>query len=323
MSRKQIVALVFSLVVVGCLVSCNKTTSDFELTDLFQITQLLTKDPVATSIYPQVWIDTTSHAQHVHKASTSAGSISPQDYWVEILAHERRVPSSADSCRPDDYNQSDPCKDIQIDGNGRAHVQNALIFDSLACRYHIISEADQSIITKDVVYTGTMRAMMAKLGGDGEAYHGWSLYAIGAESQRSAINSAQPVIDSVVIEWGDQRFVSIGKPGSQRYVPKAQLPRIGRGESVNITAYASTADAQNIPIDAYIHRSLNGIMTHDRMDNFGNGKFAYDGLEESSGGETGTFSQIVIEVFNPVALRDTNVKAFGNVIWAVSYRVGG
>jgi hypothetical protein len=319
MYRKSIVVLA-ALIVVALLPACNEKTDDEQLTDIYQITQLLSHETVAMSIYPQIWIDTTIRAPLTAKVTSGAGTITPEDYWVEIVSHKRSVASAKDSCLADEYNQDDPCKEIQIAGNGRAHVRNAQIRDSLVCRYHIINQADHSVITKDVTFSGNLWAMMAKLSPNDSPYRGWSLYAVGAQWQRGSVNASTPTLDSVVLVWSNLRYVSRAKPANHRYVPVLQLPRISPGEAVTVTAYADARDADITPIDGYIHYSINGVMKHDRMAGLGSGRFEYD-LYENSAGQVGTNSQIVIELFHPLALRDSNAQVFGNVIWAITYKI--
>jgi hypothetical protein len=308
------------LVVVALWVGCSNKTSDFQLTDLYQITQLLTRDAVATSIYPQVWLDVTNRASQATSAALGAESITPQDYWVEIISHKRTIPSAPDSCHEDDLNQDNPCAEIQVDASRRAHVRNATIMDSLVCQYHIIDAVTKAVTIKNATYFENMSAMMAKFSSDDAAYRGWSLYAIGGQWQRSSNNAASPFLDSVVLEWASQRLVS--RPGIRSpYLPVQQIPHITRGEPVTVDVYANTADAALIPEDIYVHYEINGVMKHFAMEDFGDGHFSYSDMAESSASEAGTCSQIVIEAFHPVALRDANVNAFGNFIWAIPYRV--
>jgi hypothetical protein len=318
LGRKIFVMIV--LVVLALWAGCSDKTSDYELTDLYQITQLLTRDAVATSIYPQVWLDTTYRAPRTTSAVLGAEAITPQDYWMEIVSHKRTIPSANDSCLADDLNADNPCAEIKVDATRRAHVRNATIRDSLVCRYHIIDAATQSVTVKDVSYIESLFAMMAKFNPDDAAFRGWSLYAIGGQWQRSSIGASSPVIDSVVLEWADQRLVS--RPGIRTpYLPVQQIPRVSRDEPVTVDVYASRLDASAIPTDIYVHYEINGVMRHFAMDDYGGGHFGYGNLVESSAGETGSCSQIVIEAFHPVALRNANPNAFGNFIWAISYRI--
>jgi hypothetical protein len=316
--RKILVITV--LVAIAFLAGCSDKTTDYERTDLYQIAQLLTLDAVATSIYPQVWLDSTNRASQTNSAALGAKSITPQDYWVEIVSHKRTIPSATDSCLADDLNQSNPCAEIRVDASRRAHVRNATIMDSLVCRYHIIDAVTQSVTIKDVTYFENLSAMMAKFSSDDAAYRGWSLYAIGGQWQRSTKNAASPVLDSVVLEWADQRLVSRPKVKSA-YLPVQQIPRISRSEPVTVDVYASTLDGALIPEDIYVHYKINGAMKHFVMDDLGGGHFGYGDMAESSAGEAGSCSQIVIEAFNPAALRNADVNTFGNFIWAISYRV--
>jgi hypothetical protein len=308
------------LVVVALWAGCSNKTTDFQLTDLYQITQLLNGDAVASSIYPQIWLDVTSRASRTTAAVLSA-QITPQDYWVEVVSHKRTIPSANDSCRADDLNQANPCAEIQVDATRRAHVRNAIIRDSLVCKYHIIDAATQSVTTKSVTYGVDLPAMMAKFSPDDAAYRGWSLYAIGGQWQRSSYNAASPVLDSVVLEWANQRLVSRPRVKSP-YLPVEQLPRISRDEPVTVDVYANTADEGAVPEDIYVHYKINGVMKHFAMDDLGDGHFSYGDMAESSAGQVGTCSQIVIEAFNPAALRNANVNTFGNFIWAITYRIG-
>jgi hypothetical protein len=316
--RKIFVIIV--LVGVALWIGCSNKTSDYERTDLYQITQLLTRDAVATSIYPQVWLDVTDRSSQATLTALGGQSITPQDYWVEIVAHRRTIPSATDSCLADDLNQDNPCAEIQVDASRRAHVRNATIADSLVCRYHIIDAVTKSITIKNVTYSENLFAMMAKFNPDDAAYRGWSLYAIGGQWQRSSNAVQSPVLDSVVIQWADQRQVSRPKAKSA-YLPVQQLPRISRGEPVTVDVYANKLDASLIPEDVYVHYEINGVMKHFAMEDLGDGHFGYSGMVESSAGEAATCSQIVIEAFHPAALRDSNPNIFGNYIWAISYRV--
>ncbi len=316
--RKILVITV--LVVVALWAGCSDKTSDYQLTDLYQITQLLTRDAVATSIYPQIWLDVTNRALQTAPAALGAESITPQDYWVEIVSHKRTIPSATDSCLADDLNQDNPCAEIQVDASRRAHVRNATIMDSLVCRYHIIDAVTKSVTIKDVTYFENLPAMMVKFSSDDAAYRGWSLYAIGGQWQRSTKNAASPVLDSVVLEWADQRLVSRPKVKSA-YLPAQQIPRISRSEPVTIDVYANPADDALVPEDIYVHYEINGVMEHFAMEDLGDGHFSYSDMAESSAGEAGACSQIVIEAFHPAALRDANVNTFGNFIWAISYRI--
>jgi hypothetical protein len=54
------------LVVAALWVGCSDKTSDLQFTDLYQITQFLTNDAVAKSIYPQVWVDITNRFAQAH-----------------------------------------------------------------------------------------------------------------------------------------------------------------------------------------------------------------------------------------------------------------
>jgi hypothetical protein len=308
------------LVAMALWAGCSDKTSDYERTDLYQITQLLNHDPVATSIYPQVWLDTTSRASRTTSAALGAESITPQDYWVEIVSHKRTIPSATDSCHADDLNQDNPCAEIQVDASRRAHVRNATIMDSLVCRYHIIDDATKSVTIKDVTYFENLPAMMAKFSSDNAAYRGWSLYAIGGQWQRSSKDAASPVLDSVVLEWADQRLVSRPRVKSA-YLPVEQIPHISRSEPVTVDVYANTADDALVPEDIYVHYKINGVMKHFAMEDLGDGHFGYSNMVESSAGEVGACSQIVIEAFHPAALRNANVNTFGNFIWAISYRI--
>ena len=313
--------LVLTVLVVAALwVGCSDKTSDLQFTDLYQITQFLTNDAVAKSIYPQVWLDITNRDSLTTSAALGAESITPQDYWVEIVSHKRTIPSATDSCLADDLNQDNPCAEIRVDASRRAHVRNATIMDSLVCRYHIIDAVTQSVTTKNVTYSEKLFAMMAKFNPDDAPYRGWSLYAIGGQWQRSSNNASSPVLDSVVLEWADQRLVSRPKVKSP-YLPVQQIPRISSGEPVTVDVYANTADAESLPEDIYVHYEINGVMKHFAMDDLGGGHFGYSDMAESSAGTAGSYSQIVIEAFHPVALRDTNPNNFGNFIWAISYRV--
>ncbi|MCX6831305.1 MAG: hypothetical protein NT028_04115 [candidate division Zixibacteria bacterium] len=315
--RKILVITVSVVVALGA--GCSDKTSDYERTDLYQITQLLTRDAVATSIYPQVWLDVTNRALQTTSAALGAESITPQDYWVEIVSHKRTIPSATDSCLADDLNQDNPCAEIQVDASRRAHVRNATIMDSLVCRYHIIDAVTQSVTIKNVTYFENLFAMMAKFNPDDAAYRGWSLYAISGHWQRSSNNAASPVLDSVVLEWADQRLVSRPKVKSA-YLPVQQIPHISRSEPVTVDVYANTVDEGLVPEDIYVHYEINGVMKHFAMEDLGDGHF-YSDIAESSAGEAGICSQIVIEAFHPVALRDANPNTFGNFIWAISYRV--
>jgi hypothetical protein len=315
--RKILVITISVVVALGA--GCSDKTSDYERTDLYQITQLLTRDAVATSIYPQVWLDTTDLAEPTMSAALGSGSITPQDYWVEIVSHKRTIPSATDSCHADNLNQDNPCAEIQVDASRRAHVRNATIMDSLVCRYHIIDAVTKSVTVKDVTYFENLFAMMAKFNSDDAAYRGWSLYAISGQWQRSSNNAASPVLDSVVLEWADQRLVSRPRVKSP-YLPVQQIPRISRSEPVTVDVYANTADAESLPEDIYVHYEINGVMKHFAMEDLGDGHF-YSDIAESSAGEAGSCSQIVVEAFHPVALRDANPNNFGNFIWAISYRV--
>jgi len=308
------------LLVAALWAGCSDKTTDYERTDLYQISQLLTLDAVATSIYPQVWLDVTNPASRTTSAALGTESITPQDYWVEIVSRKRTIPSATDSCLADDLNQNNPCAEIQVDASRRAHVRNATIMDSLVCRYHIIDAVTQSVTIKNVTYFENLFAMMAKFNPDDAAYRGWSLYAIGGQWQRSSNNASSPVLDSLVLEWADQRLVSRPKVKSP-YLPVQQIPRIGRDEPVTVDVYANTADAESIPQDIYVHYEINGLMKHFAMDDLGDGHFGYSDMVESSAVGAGTCSQIVIEAFHPVALRDANPNNFGNFIWAISYRI--
>ncbi len=299
---------------------CSDKTSDYQLTDLYQITQLLNNDAVATSIYPQTWIDTTSRVSRRAPTALAAESITPDDYWVEIVAHKRTVPTATDSCLADELNQDDPCAEIQVDATRRAHVRNATIRDSLVCQYHIIDAATQAVTTKSVTFTESLMAMMAKFSGDDAAYRGWSLYAIGSQWQRYTNNASAPVIDSVVLQWAGEKLVSRPRVKAT-YLPLENLPRISRGEPVIINVYANTADQSSVPEDVYLHYEIDGVMRHFLMDDEGSGHFSYVDMEESSAGPAGSCSQIVIEAFHPSALRDATVTTFANFIWAITYRI--
>jgi hypothetical protein len=313
--------LVITIIVVAAIwAGCTDKTTDYQLTDLYQISQLLTYDAVATSIYPQVWLDVTNRAPSTTSAALGAESITPQDYWVEIVSHKRTIPTATDSCRPDDLNQDNPCAEIQVDASRRAHVRNATIMDSLVCRYHIIDDVTKSVTIKDITYFENLFAMMAKFSSDNAAYRGWSLYAIGGQWQRSSNNVAAPILDSVVLEWASQRLVSRPKVKSA-YLPLEQIPRINIDEPVTVDVYANTTDDALIPEDIYVHYEINGVMKHFAMEDLGDGHFGYGNMYESSAGEVGSCSQIVIEAFHPLALRDSNPNNFGNFIWAISYRI--
>jgi hypothetical protein len=317
---RRIISVMVILLVVALWLSCSKETPDYQLTDLYQITQLLTRDVVATSIYPQTWLDIINRDPRIVSAALGAESITPQDYWVEIISHKRTIPSAPDSCLADDLNPDNPCAEIKVDETRRAHVRNATIMDSLVCRYHIIDATTQAVTTKDVTYFENLSAMMAKFNPDDAAFRGWSLYAIGGQWQRSSNNVQSPVLDSVVVEWADQRLVSRPKIKSP-YLPLQALPRISRDESVTVDVYANTLDRSLIPEDIYLHYEINGVMQHFAMEDLGDGHFSYSDMLESSAGSLNTYSQIVIEAFHPVALRDSNPNNFGNFIWAISYRV--
>ncbi len=322
MTYKKILILpAIALIAAVAVMSCNKKVNDFERTDLYQISQLLNNDQVATSIYPAVWLDTISRAPQAPKVASGAGTITPDDYWVDVIAHSRSIPTANDSCRPDDLNQDNPCAEIQIEGNGRAHVRTAKMRDSLVCRYNIINALDHSVTTKNVTFVGNYWAMMAKLNSDNSAYRGWSLYAVGAQWQHVSMNTQAPIIDSVVLKWADQRFVTYGNPSRHRYLPLKNFPHIPPGEYIDIEVYAPGLDPDLRPQDGYIHYSVNGVMRRDVMDTYGDGVFTYDALVERSGATVGTCSQIVIEVFDPQSLRDTNAGLFGDAIIAVSYRI--
>jgi hypothetical protein len=310
------------LVVAALWVGCSDKTSDLQFTDLYQITQFLTNDAVAKSIYPQVWLDITNRDSLTTSAALGAESITPQDYWVEIVSHKRTITSASDSCLADELNQANPCAEIQVDASRRAHVRNATIMDSLVCRYHIIDAVTKSVTIKNVTYFENLFAMMAKFSSDNAAYRGWSLYAIGGQWQRSSNNAPSPVLDSVIItpEWADQRTISRPRVKSP-YLPVQQIPRISRDEPVTVDVYANTLDDALIPEDIYLHYEINGVMKHFAMEDLGDGHFSID-MVESSSGEVGSNSQIVIEAFHPAALRDANVNTFANFIWAISYRVG-
>jgi hypothetical protein len=107
------------------------------------------------------------------------------------------------------------------------------------------------------------------------------LYAIGGQWQRSSNNASTPVLDSVVLEWADQRLVSRPRSGSP-YLPVEQIPRISRDESVTVDVYANTAEAESIPEDIYVHYEINGVMKHFAMDDLGDGHFGHSDMVESS-----------------------------------------
>lgn len=312
--------LVAAAIALASLSGCNDKTSDYQLTDLYQISQLLTSDNLGKSIYPNTWLDIVDRTPQSPGTPPTSGSFVPSDYWVEIVAHKRSVPSAPDSCRADEYNRENPCAEIQVEEGTRAHVRNAVIADSLVCRYHIIDEDTRGVIVKDVTYSQNWYAMMAKLNADDAAYRGWAFYAVGGQWQRASSNAASPQLDSVVLEWGSQRFVSQPKVRSP-YTPLKQLPRISEGESFEVTLYANTAEAASVPEDVYVSYEINGVMRHFLMDDLGGGRFQYLEAAESSRAGVGAYSQIVIEAFHPVALRDASPSKFGSFVWAMTYRV--
>jgi hypothetical protein len=318
LTRRKIFVLVGLALVL--LAGCNDKTDDYQLTDLYQISQLLTRDPLAISIFPPVWLDVTNREPQSPGTPPTSGSITPSDYWVEIISHNRSVPTANDSCKADEYNQANPCAEIQVEEGTRAHVRNAAIADSLVCRYHIIDENTRGVIVKDVTYSQSWYAMMAKLNSDDASYRGWSFYAVGGQWQRATKAAGSPVLDSVVLRWGDQHLVTTPKAKSAN-TPLKQLPRISAGEAVQIDVYANKLDPTIMPEEVYVSYEIAGAMKHFLMDDHGNGHFGYADMEESSGGGTSTYSQIVIEAFHPQALHSVNPQVFGAYVWAMTYRI--
>lgn len=74
-----------------------------------------------------------------------------------------------------------------------------------------------------------------------------------------------------------------------------------------------------------MHYSVNGQMTHEWMGgDISNDPerqiYSWD-ISESSKSASGTFSQIVVELFQERSLRDSNPQAFNNLLWAITYKI--
>ncbi len=308
--------------------SCSENRStDYDLSNLKQITDLVKVDVVGTTAFPRVWFDTVNRFDDYAKATAGLASINPLDYWVETTAYGCIV-TIVDSCAPDEFNEGDSCRDIALGTGIRAQAYVVSILDTIVCNYNIVDRSDSTITVKSVKFKEVQTAVAAKLEKNETQYRGWRIYAIGRQRQGFGFNLASfPVVDSIVLQSRSRDEVRATYFPTQpiQYVALSEALTLYGGEPLRITAY-TRARFSNPPItDAYVHYSINGTFYHEWMgEDYSSDErfqiYEWD-ISESSGQQTGTYSQITVELFQRSTLRDTNPNSFANMLWAMTYRM--
>lgn len=316
-----------SLIVVAVFSCSEDRATDYDLSNLKQITNLVKIDAIGRTAFPRVWIDTVSRLEQYAKATDVMAPINPLDYWVETVTYGCTV-TIVDSCAPDDFNDADSCAEIALETGARAKTYIVNILDTIVCKYNIVARSDSSITVKTVKYKETQVALAAKLEKNETQYGGWRIFAIGR--QRHGVGYTQgsfPAIDSIVLQSRSRDEVRVVHYPNQRirYTTMSNLPTLYAGEPLRVTAY-TRARFSNPPIeDAYVHYSGNGTMYHEWMGGDISSDpsrqiFEWD-IYESSGQATAAYSQIAVELLQRSSLRDDGANQFANLIWAFTYRM--
>jgi len=318
MSVRFIAYLAICVAIGWIIYACNDKSTDFEHTDLFQITGLINDSDVGKSIFPQYWIDTTSRANLYTKAHSAVGTINPSDYWVEVVKHSRTILDVAESCKTDQCNQDNSCAQIELIDAGCAHARIASIRDSVICKYHIVNSLDSSIILKQVNFVDVYTALVAKLN-NVQQYQGWAIYAVGR--QREGLRFAGNFLDSTsvtVVSSDGAPFTSYPMRRIQ-YYRTSQLPQFHSGDPIDVHINLGDRHSDESLVDAYIHYNVDGVVRREFIGVTSQNTFDY-AIYESSNASTGTFSQVVVELFRDTALRNDSPTSFNNLITVITYK---
>lgn len=306
--------------------SCGNKASDFQLTDQYQIAQLLNNDPAGRTAFPGVLIDTVNRSslyKGYRPAGTTGKAFVPQDYWVEIVRHTRVINGICWGVA-DSLNNYDICGETPLSDGRRVKVRLERIVDSLECRYHIVSAIDSTIAVKTVHFYGDtlnpIYALMAKFNSDNVIYKGWSLYAVGRQREGFAYEVLSRVDSIVLVNSADESFATYPSRGNI-FITTHDLPVFSHGEGIGVDVYVHENSGIIKITDVWVHYNVGGVMKHESMGE-SNGDVYTTSLAESSGYPAGAFGQIVIEMFGEDALQNDSPAFFNNLIWAVTYRVG-
>ena len=308
--------------------SCSENRgTDYDRTNLKQITDLVKISDIGHTAFPRVWFDTVSRLEQYAKATAPSAAINPLDFWVDIVSYGCTV-TIIDSCAPDEFNQGDSCKEIALETGVRARAYVVNILDSVVCKYNIVNRSDSAVTVKNVKYKEIQTAVAAKLEKNETEYGGWRIFAIGRQRQGFGFTLGSfPVIDSIVLESRARDEVRKAYyPGLPiQYTALGKIPTLYPGEPLRITAYTRPRFG-NPPInDAYVHYADGDRFVHEWMgtDMSNDERFQiYEwDISESSGLTTGLYSQIAVELFQGLSLRDTNQNQFANLLWAMTYRM--
>lgn len=308
--------------------SCSEDrATDYDLSNLKQITDLIKADAIGRTAYPCIWFDTVSRLEQYAKPAGAFAAINPLDFWVETVAYGCTV-TIADSCAPDEFNDADSCAEIALESGVRARTYIVNILDTIVCKYNIVERRDSSITVKTIKYKEIQTALAAKLEKNETQYGGWRIFAIGRQRHGFGYSlSSFPAIDSIVLQSRARDEVRVVHYPDRpiKYIILSKVPTLYAGEPLRITAYTRSRFS-NPPIeDAYLHYANNGTVYHEWMGGDISTDTRYQIFEwdiyESSGQTIGSYSQVAVELLQGGSLRDTGANQFANMIWAISYRM--
>ncbi|MGB5105252.1 MAG: hypothetical protein WBP29_07295 [Candidatus Zixiibacteriota bacterium] len=326
--KRFLYCLVLVPLVIAAVNSCSEDRgTDYDRTNLKQITDLVTISDVGRTAFPRIWFDTVSRLAQYAKTTAAMDEISPLDFWVDIVSYGCTV-TIIDSCAPDEFNEGDSCSEIALENGVRARAYVVHIQDTIVCNYNIVNRSDSSVTTKNVKYKEIQTAVAAKLEKNETQYGGWRIFAIGRQRHGVGFTLASfPQIDSIVLESRarDEVRRAYYPERSISYTALRNIPTLYTGEPLRITAYTRPYFS-NPPInDAYVHYADGDRVHHEWMGGDISSDvrfqiFEWD-INESSGLTTGLYSQITVELFQGLSLRDTRQTQFANLLWAMTYRM--
>ena len=315
---KRFGRLLIPILAVLLLLSCQNKSTDYQLTDIYQITQYINNDPTGKAVFPAALIDSASRAARYAKLLGGTSDISPLDYWVEVVSHYRDFTADC-AGKGDSLNNFNTCEPSELENGIRAKLRSVTMKDTLYCKYHIVNSTDSAVTIKSVRFASTFRGQMAKLNSDGVPYRGWALYSVGRKGMGVDASGISGRVDSIVVTSTDLHYAVVPTSGNT-YTTTTKLPKVAHGDLIVVQVYTRTGTLFDIT-DAYLHYSVNGRMVHEPMSMRTPGVFVVDDLEESSGAPPRGYSQVVIELFTQAGLRDSRPTAFDNFIWAITYKL--
>ncbi|MCK4856551.1 MAG: hypothetical protein KAT58_01140 [candidate division Zixibacteria bacterium] len=320
MFRYPVTAITF--VALSLLVfSCSNESKEIR-SDNTEIARLLIDDAKARIIFPTPAIDTTNRSLIYAKRTGVADYINPLDYYVEFISQARGF-IITDSCAADTLVTGDPCESVPLETGERAKAKVVRIHDTLQCRYHIIQRSDSTVVvSKDVRLIGVSWVLMAQLGISEAHYNGWSIYGVGRQRLAENYAGQVPVVDSIIIRPYSGDFVYY--PSAKvDYIPLKLLPTVGKSETFTVYVYTSPrTGGGELFRDVYFHqyRYSEGTFIHEWGAVSSTGRFNFE-VTENSGHSSGSYSQVVVELFTFGSLHDDTETLFGTYLFAITYKI--